>query len=218
MHIVIPVFVDQFGLRTMFFFKNKTGGSGYGIFPAGAFSYGSQQRNEHMGPINFSVIIPNILQHFRRFDDRCRRDGNIFFSGNFYHAECAKRQVAKGHHPVRDTQLVAHIKCCGQLGAAHIERLFVCGNILSSDAAAIHIEVHIDEIESFENIADAAAAIVVVSAVEHHVFNPHRFGRRDQANHAIGHSDAIIVGRINVVCDDMPGVVLGKQPGSVNKE
>jgi hypothetical protein len=73
------------------------------------------------------------------------------------------------------------------------------------DAAAVYIEVEVDEVECFEDVADAATAIEVKGAVEDDVFCLEGISGGYEADHAVGYGDAIVVGWVDGVGLDGPG-------------
>jgi len=73
------------------------------------------------------------------------------------------------------------------------------------DAAAVYIEVKVDEVECFEDVADATAAIKIEGAVEDYVFCLKGIGGGYEADHAVGYGDTVVVGWIDGVGLDGPG-------------
>jgi len=76
----------------------------------------------------------------------------------------------------------------------------------ASDAVVVDVEPGVDEIERFEDIADAAAAVEVESPVEDDVFCAEGVGGGDESDHAVGDGDAVVVGRVDGVGVDGPGI------------
>jgi len=76
----------------------------------------------------------------------------------------------------------------------------------AADAVAVNIQVTIDEVEGLEDIADAAAPVEIEGALENNVFGAEGVGGGDDADHAIGYGDAEVMGGIDRVGADRPGI------------
>ena len=210
--------MDDPGFLSVRFFKNKAGRGRHFEFATRAIGHRGQQGDGDVGAIDLAVVIPDIAEVIGRFDDTHRGDGDLFFGPKFDDAHGRKRQVAQGHQGVFDAQLIPHFKRSSQLRFLHVQRLLVIADVGSAHPAAIHIEVHVDVVEGFEDVGHPASLVVIVNSIEHHVFDAHRLGRRNQTNHPIGNSYAKIFAWIYVPGLNMPGRI-GQvlRPGPLTK-
>ena len=114
--------------------------------------------------------------------------------------------MTEGIPGIADGGLVLVVKAGGEAGILHVQDLAEVRYLAEvADTIAVDIQVRIDEVECFEDIADAAASIQVESALENNVFGAERVGGGDDADHAIGDGDAEIVGGVDGVGADCPG-------------
>lgn len=89
---------------------------------------------------------------------------------------------------------------------AHVQELLEVGHLPEAfDALAVDVEVEVYEIKGLEDIADAATAVEIKCAIEDDVLCLEGLGGRDQAYHAIGDGDPIIIGGVDGVGADDPG-------------
>ncbi len=175
-HVVVPVFVYDFRFLSVRLLEDKTGGSRHRVAPGRTFAHRSEQRNEDVRAVNFAVIIAHIGQVYRRFDDAHGRNGNVLFSCDLHHAQGRVRQVPQRQHGVPHAQLSAHIESGEQHGSLHVQGLSIVGNIAATDATTVHVQVHVQMVERFEDVAHPAPLVIIVSAVEHHILHAHGFG------------------------------------------
>jgi hypothetical protein len=119
--------------------------------------------------------------------------------------------MPQGVPGIADRCLIFIVEAGGQVGMAHVQDLLQVGHLPEAfDTLAVDVQVEVYEIKGLEDIADAAAAVEVKSAIEHDILYLEGLGGRDQANHAIGDGDPIIIGGVDGVSADDPGGGLGR--------
>ena|SRR5882757_7449332 len=93
----------------------------------------------------------------------------------------------------------------------HVQDLLQVGHLPEAfDTLAVDVQVQVDEIKGLEDIADAAPAVEIKSAIEDNVLYLEGLGGRDQPQHAIGDGDPVITGRVDGISANDPGGGLSK--------
>ena len=109
---------------------------------------------------------------------------------------------------IADGGFVLVVEGGGERGVTHVEGLTEVGGLFKIvDAVVVDVEVQIDEIKCFEDIADTAASILIEGAVEDDIFCLEGIGRGYEPEHAVGDGDPEIMGGIDGVGADDPGIV-----------
>src|ERR1044072_4479780 len=89
----------------------------------------------------------------------------------------------------------------------HVELLFKAGNGLSIYIVTVNAETHVEQVEAAQEIADTATAVEVISASEDDIFYFEGFRGGNDADHAVGNGNAVVVGRIDLGGGDLPGIL-----------
>nr|GFD38610.1 hypothetical protein [Tanacetum cinerariifolium] len=157
-----------------------------------------EQTQRGVRPVYLVVVVLHIAQGIGRFHHAGSGEGHVLFGRDAYIEQHGVGQVPQRVVGVADSGLILVVKGGGEGRPLHVQHLPKVTRILRIEAVAVYFQVHIQQVEAVEEVADPAPAVLVVGPGQHHVFELKRHRRRHQPNHTVGHGHAVVVAGVNI--------------------